>query len=494
MTRRILSLALALMLCVALLGACGGGNSATSQKPSATPTSTAANETTAADTQTDEAPVEEAKSLSGEITFLSRFSADIQNALISSFEAKYPGTKITPVEWDGDLQEFITTMAASNNLPDVFEHWHLATFASNGWLAPLDDLMTGEKVYDEVIPMAMEASRYYGKQYALPNKTQYVHLFVNLDLLDTLNIKMPKYDWTVEEFEELLKKTTTDKYGGINHVWGMEYDLTAVIDPQGGWLTYNSKDKKFDFTRQSWIDAVNYVKNWKAAGYVADDLAAMPASKEGFENAYEEKFGVGVPAIDSGFVALGYIGTWDWNSWVSPLPFEMDFLPLPRFGDKVHLPLQTDYISVSASSDNKDLAYEFAKWCSVEPEGMSTLFNKIAELPLEEQKLLYPSTTNAQVVEAFKSVESYPQGAVWMLENSKDAFQDDPQKNIPNWGHIMWDVIYPIQETMTAGGVNALDVSVELTTKANEALDEEFKKMNDVMKAIQDEYDAKNKK
>ncbi|MEI8095337.1 MAG: extracellular solute-binding protein [Spirochaetales bacterium] len=427
--------------------------------------------------------------IKGEISFASSREPEVDAALIAGFTKLHPGVKVTRIQMEEDFPAQFAALAAANKLPDVMYHYKLSSFATNGWLAPLDKLLANDPDAKDILPVALESGKYYGKQYALPYFIQFNCLVVNKDLLEKNNADVPAYDWTIPQFDALLKKFTTNKTNGINHLWGFEWDLTPIIDNNVGWLTY--KDRKYDFTNPAYLTSIGLVRGWKAAGYASDDLVAVKATKPGFKNAYEEKFGVGVPAIDTGFTALGYIGTWDWGGWVRVLPFQKDLLPIPHpEGGKMILPMQTDYLSIASSTKNMDASYAFAKYLSFDPAGAQLTYETYSKLPIEKQSLLGPVTTNQKVLDAFNAVKGYPDGFKWMVAHAKDSYVADPQKRIPNWDRVFWEVAYPNLEKVQNGELNAADVVQEITTKGNAALAEEFAKTDTIMAKVQADYDA----
>lgn len=70
---------------------------------------------------------------------------------------------------------------------------------------------------------------YCGRLYALPHQVQYEGTFINLDVLDALNLDMPSLDWTPEDFAEYLKAATTSTYSGIEKLFMIPTLLTNAF-------------------------------------------------------------------------------------------------------------------------------------------------------------------------------------------------------------------------------------------------------------------------
>ena len=70
--------------------------------------------------------------------------------------------------------------------------------------------------------------------YAVPSYLLFSSVVVNLDLLDELNLDVPGYDWTIDEFVELAKAATTTSTSGINHLESLDQYLMMQLQETGG--------------------------------------------------------------------------------------------------------------------------------------------------------------------------------------------------------------------------------------------------------------------
>ena len=78
---------------------------------------------------------------------------------------------------------------------------------------------------------------------------------MNLDMLDELNIEKPGYDWTMDEFIEIVKKGITANTVGAATLEDLDNVYSAQAE--GWWYpAYDFVNQKFDFTNM-WVPAMN---------------------------------------------------------------------------------------------------------------------------------------------------------------------------------------------------------------------------------------------
>lgn len=134
-------------------------------------------------------------------------------------------------EQDNSLTDFLTTRAASKNLPDMFyvdPYTGVSDWAQGGWLADLSDCDWVDKLPDSV----KEAITYDGKIYAYPYSVCYTGFFYNKDIFDKLNLTPPT---TVEEFGQVCQKLADAGYipcevgGGAGSGWVLYQMFNSLI-------------------------------------------------------------------------------------------------------------------------------------------------------------------------------------------------------------------------------------------------------------------------
>ncbi|MEB3222739.1 MAG: extracellular solute-binding protein [Candidatus Sericytochromatia bacterium] len=112
---------------------------------------------------------------------------DTLKGLITRFEARYPGVEVLPLQVPYDkLRDKFIRSAAANGGPDVVigdADWS-ARFAASDLATPVDELFTAAEL-QRFAPGTLDALRYDGRLYALPESRETVALYYNKDLVAT---------------------------------------------------------------------------------------------------------------------------------------------------------------------------------------------------------------------------------------------------------------------------------------------------------------------
>lgn len=121
-------------------------------------------------------------------------------------------------------QQFLSDGVAGDGSFDVFtvdQPW-LPEFAANGYLVPLDDVVTDED-RDDFLPHTLDTTSYDGKLYGLPYMVHNTVLYYRTDLFEAAGLTEPPATW--DEYREYAK-VLTDRDAGI---WG-----TIIAGKQDG--------------------------------------------------------------------------------------------------------------------------------------------------------------------------------------------------------------------------------------------------------------------
>ena len=203
--------------------ACSGGSSsaAPSSAASAAPT-TAASEAPAASPS--------AAALSGEISFLHKYSdpryAPYFDAVVAAYEAANPGVKIdVQAESDQGVKDKLRILAASKQLPDIYFSWagdFSKKFVNGGLAKDLTSDVSGAWK-DSFVPAALDAYTYDGKLYGVPITLDAKYMAYNKKLFSDNGVAVPT------TLEELLAACDTFKAKGIEPIaFGNQYGWPAI--------------------------------------------------------------------------------------------------------------------------------------------------------------------------------------------------------------------------------------------------------------------------
>ena len=130
---------------------------------------------------------------------------DFVNEAVKRFEAKHPGDTVK-VTWyqKNPLYSALKVALSAGNAPDIFyTEVNQTEYIDNGFIAPLDDLVNWNNVYD----WARKAWTFNGKTYGFPLETQSVIIVSNADLLEKFGYPLPaNRQLDQAQFMDLVKK------------------------------------------------------------------------------------------------------------------------------------------------------------------------------------------------------------------------------------------------------------------------------------------------
>lgn len=471
MGKIILATALAGAMMLSVIG-CGSNKDSSASSTSAV----AASSSSAAASSSVEA-VDPTK-VTGTVNYaVYNWGVEDEKKVVAKFNEVYPNVTVNVTGFEGNLNEFLTTQAASNTLPDVVFGWEGLNFPiSQGWVYPLDDFLAKDPEVANVDQNIMNSYKFGGKTYAVPMNLEFNAVMVNLDLLEQLNLDVPTYEWTVDQFKDYLTKATTDKYSGINHLWAFEQVMTGMYSKNLAYLGYDPSTSKFNLTDGSWVKAITLQKELKAIpGLVSDDLKNSKLTDAGKEDDYQKKFGKDADALREGKILMGFHGTWDLG-WIRTMSYKYDMYPLPQVPEVGYRQtLHANHAFMTSTAKDPQAAFEFLKWISYGKQGtlarLDLKKNKVDDKGQPAPDFFIPSTKDPDVVKAFEGLEYVPAGVKYLFNNMDKAFRADYNKIVPDFEKVMNEIINPKSEEIRQGKVEASAVAAELESKANAALE-----------------------
>jgi arabinogalactan oligomer/maltooligosaccharide transport system substrate-binding protein len=289
----------------------------------------------------------------------------LNNDVIPAWEAAHPGVEITTLAVPFDqLQNKFQTEASAGGGPDLLIgplDW-VGTFATAELIRPLDDLVDATTL-GSYLPATVDALRYDGKLYGVPESFETVALFYN----KTLVPEPPKTTAEMDALAAQIASGGTAEYGlalrsGFYHSAGFLFGFGAQLFDDQTMSALNSPET---VAFLNWIKALDGKPGYWAED---DDNAMTSLFKEG-----KAAMAVNGPWFTAD--AATAIGAE--NLGVAPLPAiseAADAAPKPFLGLK-HL-----MVSANADDEQAALAVEFAKWFTG-PDSETFLADKAGHLP-----------------------------------------------------------------------------------------------------------------
>lgn len=484
MKRRIvsmLSVILAVTMLIGLLAGCGGGN------------------TDPVDGTTGGTVNKDAVKVS--ILIPSDFEAHITEAL-EVFQKSHPDIQLELIIGSEEASKMATelsTLAAGEKLPDVAVGVeNFAYILSQGLAYPLDNLYAADPDKEDALQAGINNYTYNGHLYALPFRVQFNGIMVNLDLIETKNLDVPDYDWTVEEFIDMAKKATDNQYSGINVVDSNDntHDLQtklmgAMLEDPYQMYGYNMDTHEFDFTSGPWTKAQEYIKELRSVpGLISDELKEWSKRNQGIADAYDNKFGGSGDAMVAGKVLFGNHNSWETYWMVKKCNFEWDMYPVPHAADveeRIQTHIDYAFMTPAVTEENAQAAYEVIKFLSYSKEGCLTrLAITDRGVAANDYTAFYtPGSSNPDVLQAYFDNELIPEGMKYMLqtisEDPDKIFIADANKLIPNFWDDVEDYLSQTEEQIANGG-DAHALAQDLQNKVNAAAKDTWERFETKLK------------
>lgn len=304
MKRKIFALMMAAAMSLTMLAGCGGS-------PAKAGDSSAAADTTAADTASKDADTTADTGTSSEPVTLRIFSnlpdrkngqGLVEQLVIDDYMAENPHVTIEVEALDEEAYKTKFKAYAMDGMPDVVSVWGQPSFLDEvldaGVLAPLNE---GDYADYGFVPGSMEGFKKDGVLYGLPRNTDIMAFYYNEKMFQDNGWSVPA---TYDELLELGKKI---KAAGLVPVamdggdgWPMAVYLTDLVLKLKGEVSAVTLAavENGDFSDPVFTDAVELMKDAVEAGL--------------FQNGYDSQdYGTAMNLFTNGQAAMFYMGSWE---------------------------------------------------------------------------------------------------------------------------------------------------------------------------------------
>lgn len=439
----------------------------------------------------------EVNDIAGEVTVaVFPNEAEVYEYVFSSkyFKEQYPNIKVTVTPWsDEGSAEWLTTQATNGALPDIMLDWLDITYPiSQGWVYPITEYLAADSDSAYVPENLLEKFVYGGENYGIPYRYSLRTFALNTDMLDMLNLDAPPYDWSTDDFRDILIKATSNTTSGINNIGWMEDMFLAArsTDGSGAWQ-YNKETNKVNLTNGDFVAMSNMIAELEQTpGLAADSLMDDSLVALGQQDDYAKKFGDGVDAVADSKVLFANVSTWDY-SWYKNYSFNYDFYPIPGApGSAPNIITYTDHAFMTSTTKNPDATFEVLKFLTYGEGAYLALLDYEAEQQAagNEPSLWLPMSFNPVQVEAFEALDYVPEGLKWMYNHFETAVVGDFNKCIPGMTKCIEDYLNPAISDIHTGNAEAEAICTEVEQMANNYLTESAKTFNEQLAAVQEEF------
>ena len=424
-------------------------------------------------------------------------------ALFEAFKERYPNVTVNPVLFettsDDALNRLTAYKMADEKMPDVIfdDAGPIPSYIQNGWMYPLTEFVKDDAEFESIPQNLRDNYTYNGNIYALPQTIHSNMIIINEDLVEEMNVDLPEYDWTWDDFTDFVKACTNSSYSGIE-------DMTEAYNWMPGTMTEGASITGYEYETNTFnLEAVrkyvNYYKDLeKLNGVEGTSLTKQSASGK---TDYEAKFGV-TPGSDKGFIAGKIAGTftgsWNFAKWSQKnLNFNWDLYPVPQCAEG-RVPIHVDYcwMTTDVAEENVEAAFEFLKFVTYSKEGnIERLTSYDEEHITDSMKNEYyiPCTMNEDVVAKFKSLPNVTDAIIYIHENIGNGYLSDPEKTVPGFESVEYGVVGKIAYEAVTGRVDFSAKMAEAQTKANAEIKERAKLFEEALAKFEKDFAESHK-
>jgi multiple sugar transport system substrate-binding protein len=297
------------------------------------------------------------------LTFVNAQDPGTFDKVIAGFTRAHPNITIKQqvVPFDDlntTVQSRLQSKDAGIDLYDV-DQPRLASFAVRGYLADLEDIASSPAAA-KVDPKAMEATKYNGKQYAMPRWTSTQLLYFNKALLKKAGVPAPSGDPAARmTWEDVAAAGKKAQAGGAK--WGLTfeqvdryYQLQPLPESLGAGPGLKGEGLLTpDVTNPGWVKAFQWYRSTFADGLSPRGITAEQTA----------------PLFAQGNTAFFAGGPWNAQAF-DQAKFDYGVAPFPMFsGGKPASSTGSWATGVSPFSKNQAAAKLFISYMTTDPTG-----------------------------------------------------------------------------------------------------------------------------
>ena len=363
----ILSLVLAVSMLLLCLAGCAKEQTQPETTQSAEEVESKPAQTDAPPADTQEESKEEPKeeiTLTFWHTYGDREEEQFLNVVMPLWEEAHPEIKIDAVRQDGgQFHQMIVTSFGTGMSPDVarVDIANVAAYAKQGGLVALNDYPDFADLSKDFMEAPLSTNLYQGNYYGMPLDTNCKAAVCNLNVLKELGFDAPPA--TMEEFIE--KAAARGSYS-LNVSGVGDWDMYPYFWLFGGKLT----DEGFT-TATGWLDSDESIAAMEKIVELHDQNIFTIRDIDGSVDAWD--------GIHSEY-AMFFEGPWFFGSYEDLEAEGIVAATVPTYGGQSASVVGGEDISVFATSEHPDEAYEFAKFMTSEPVQLAML--EAGQLPI----------------------------------------------------------------------------------------------------------------
>lgn len=283
--------------------------------------------------------------------------------VLADFQSKNPDIKLKVDATENETYKTkIRAAVAANEAPDIFFYWsggYMKSFVDAGKLLPLNDYLDSD-TKSKILPGTMDNMTFNDKIYGLPHSMSIGTFFVNKELFQQNNVKIPEtWDDLVTAVKAFRAKGITPMAVGAKDTWTLDMYLDMLETRQAG---YDTSVKAL--SKQGSYEDPNLIEGAKKL----QELVDMKAFTDGAMGVTRDESEV---PFYEGKIPMYFNGSWTIGNIMKPdskIKDKIDIIKFPTLGDKSDVNDFTGGVSeifvINANTEHKDEAAKTLKYIS----------------------------------------------------------------------------------------------------------------------------------
>lgn len=436
------------------------------------------------------------------------------DAMFDIMETLYPNVTIEYDYWthstNDDGREYLTKTMATGSSADIIwdEAGEMPNYIRQGWVYPITDYVAKDPEAKNIPASVKKDYTFFGELYAVPHQATIEIVAFNADLMKFLNVKKPGLEWSMEEYEQILRAGAK----GLNQGKCVgTYRLFEAFHRYSYYKANNSSKNAY-----YGVDGYNYNTKKIEVKYLAEGAEkfrywrTMVPGTEGYYEAIFNKDSSGISNLNSKLGISDYLSTWssgkalihDCITWqIGPSAtknwnFDWFAWPMPNKDGKMPVHIDQCFITSTCTDANIKAAFQLLRFMTYTTNGNLARLTMYEDSQKDKYTLnsyiYYPVTTSKKVLDKFESLSCTGEVENYILENIPNSPRYDNYKLVPQW-----------REAQRKFGGTTNDITdglkdgtalAEPVNKANQLIAQAWKDFESETKKVQADFNKKHKR
>lgn len=401
----------------------------------------------------------------------------------------YPNIKFQFDYWahtnSDDCMEYLTTRMATGTAANII--WDdagcIPVYIMNGWVKPVTSYVSKDPEAKNIPANIKEDYTFFNELWVLPHQATFPTVGFNLDLLEKLSGKLPGLEWSMDEYEALLKLGGTGFKNGVcvgvgdlhdTHYRASYYAASLSGKDIGRWgYNHDADQMEVGYLKTG----ATTMRKWRlldgAEGWYQD------IQSSGGKTLLQQQLGISGwdTAWATGKALMEDTMTVFSESWDN-LKFKWQLWPAPNKDGDLGVHVDHCFITTNTSDANMDAAFQALRFMTYATNG------NLARLTMYEDSqkgkyslnshVYYPVTTNTTVINKFKNLSCTDEADMYMLENIPNSNREDTFKLVPEFNEHKSNYLNAAVNQVTDGTDDGGKLT-EAVKKFNDAVTESWK-------------------